>query len=215
MAVDDLLIGTQFDDFGLGRVFERIAQQVEDGCQQQIFFAGDVGQTPGRAGDRGHDHAVFGPGSRRCVLDGLVDETVEIDSGVFDDASLDIGELAQVGQEACDSPGGDVDLLGRGFDFGDGPALANDVADARGRGAQSGEGILQLMVQADEHPVAFGQGILAGRGLDRFPQRSLTLAQIPPGEEGSDRQARQHEEQQKQEQPDLDLEDQKVRHRVL
>ncbi|WP_453985275.1 hypothetical protein [Brevibacterium casei] len=111
MVVDDLLVRAQLDDFGLRGVLEGVAEQVEDRGEQQILLTGDVGQTPGCPGDGGHDHPVLGARRGRGILDGLVDEPIEIDTRVFDDAGLDVGELAQIREQTRHPPGGEVDLL--------------------------------------------------------------------------------------------------------
>ena len=102
VSIDDLLVRAQLDDLGLRRVFERIAQQVEDRGEQQILLPGDIGQPPRSTGDRGHDHPILGAGRGRGVLDRLMDERVEVDAGIFDDARFDIGEFAQVSEQSGD-----------------------------------------------------------------------------------------------------------------
>lgn len=68
------------------------------------------------------------------------------------------------------------------------------------------------MVEADEHPIALGHGILGRRRLDRFAQSGLPPAQTPPAEEDQGGDTREDEEEEQEEQPDLDLDDQEVRH---
>ena len=212
MVVDDLLVRAEFDDFGLRGVLECIAEQIEDRGEEEILLTGDVGQAPGSTRDRRHDHPILGARCGRGVLDGLMDEAVEVDAGVLDDAGLDIGEFAQVGEQTRDPAGGDVDLLGRGLHLGERAALSGHLTDRRRRRPQGGERILQLVVEADEHPVALGERILGSRGLDRLAQRGLAALETPPAEERGRRESCEDEEEDEEEQPDLDLDDQEVRH---
>lgn len=80
VVVDDLLVRPQLDDLGLRGVLEGVAEQVEDRGEQQILLTGDVGQAPGCPGDGGDDHPVLGARRGRSVLDGLVDEPIEVDA---------------------------------------------------------------------------------------------------------------------------------------